>query len=38
MFMEEHGLRARSVNTPGPTLEDVFVKLTSEEQEVGSSQ
>ena len=38
MFMEGHGLKARSVNTPGPTLEDVFVKLTSEEQEVGSSQ
>jgi len=38
MFMEERDLRARSVNTPGPTLEDVFVKLTSEEQEVGSSQ
>ena len=36
LFMEEHGLRAQSVNTPGPTLEDVFVKLTSEEQEVGS--
>ena len=31
-FLEKHGLRARSVNTPGPTLEDVFVKLTSEEQ------
>jgi len=38
IFMEKHDLRARSVNTPGPTLEDVFVKLTSEEQEVGSSQ
>jgi ABC-2 type transport system ATP-binding protein len=38
MFMEERDLRARSVNTPGPTLEDVFVKLTSEEQEVGSRQ
>ena len=31
IFMEKHDLRARSVNTPGPTLEDVFVKLTSEE-------
>lgn len=38
IFMEERGLRARSVNTPGPTLEDVFVKLTGGEQKVGSSQ
>lgn len=30
-YMEERGLRADSVNTPGPTLEDVFVKLTNGE-------
>ena len=31
-FLEDHDLGVRAVNTPGPTLEDVFVKLTSEEK------
>jgi ABC-2 type transport system ATP-binding protein len=36
-FVETRDLNARSVNTPGPTLEDVFVKLTSGEHEVGNN-
>ncbi len=32
LFLEERGLGARVVNTPSTTLEDVFVKLTSEER------
>ncbi|MBU1672280.1 MAG: ATP-binding cassette domain-containing protein [Actinobacteria bacterium] len=35
-FLEAGDLAVSAVSTPGPTLEDVFVKLTSEEQDVGS--
>lgn len=31
-FMEDRGLKALSVNTPGPTLEDVFLQLTGGER------
>lgn len=36
-FLESRNISARAVNTPGPTLEDVFVKLTSGGQSFGSS-
>ena len=34
-FMNEHGLKPVSLNTFGPSLEDVFIKLTASE-EVGA--
>jgi len=34
-FMEGHGLKPVSINTFGPSLEDVFVKLTAGKEEVA---
>ncbi len=33
-FMDKHGLKPSSINTLGPSLEDVFLKLTGSDKEV----
>jgi len=37
-FMSERGLKPVSVNTFGPSLEDVFVKLTAKSEEVAGNE